>query len=59
MKLGLYNVKATQVIPMTGPTGLAHALRNVYNFGIEDEKKSMNISIEEYEEQDDNNDCSN
>lgn len=28
-------------------------------FEIEDEKKSIEITIEEYEEQDDNNDCSN
>lgn len=45
--------------PMQAPVGLAYALRHAYNFGIEDEKKSIKISIEEYEEQDDNNDCSN
>lgn len=56
---GLYDVKVTRFQPMQDPVGLAYALRQAYNFGIEDEKKSIKISIEEYEEQDDNNDCSN
>ena len=58
-KLYDFNVTGFQAIP--SPVGLAYALRHVYNYEPEpeDEKKLMEIEIEYYEEQDDNNDCSN
>lgn len=53
---GLYDVKVTGFQVMQGPVGLAYALRNVYD---PDEIRPIKISIEEYEEHNDNNDCSN
>jgi hypothetical protein len=53
---GLFDFKVTGFQAMQGPVGLAYALRNVYD---PDETRQIKISIEEYEEQDDNNDCGN
>ena len=52
----LYDFNVTGFQVMQGPVGLAYALRRPYD---SDEKKLMKVEIEYYEEQDDNNDCSN
>lgn len=50
----LYDFKVAEFQPMRGPVGLAYAIREIY-----DETRQIKISIEEYEEQDDNNDRGN
>lgn len=52
----LYNHKLTNIIPMQGPIGLAYAMRFVYD---DDDSRLLKITIEEYEEYNDNNDRSN